>query len=59
MAITTYATLQTAIANFLARSDLTAQIPDFITMAEARMNRELETRAQEKRSTATLVAGDK
>lgn len=58
MAITTYATLQTAIANFLARSDLTAQIPDFITMAEARMNRELETRAQEKRSTAALVAGD-
>lgn len=58
MAITSYADLQTSIANFLARSDLTAQIPDFIQLAEARINRELETREQEKRSQATLTAGD-
>ena len=58
MAIASYADLQTAIANFLARSDLTAQIPDFIQLAEARINRELETREQEKRSQATLTAGD-
>ena len=58
MAIASYADLKTSIANFLARSDLTAQIPDFIQLAEARINRELETREQEKRSTATLVAGD-
>jgi len=55
MAITSYADLQTSIANFLARTDLTAQIPDFIQLAEARINRELETREQEKRSQATLV----
>ena len=58
MAITNYTNLQTAVANFLARSDLTAQIPDFIAMAEARMSRELETRSQEKRSTAALTAGN-
>ena len=46
MSIGNYAELQTAIANFMARSDLTSQIPDFITMAEARMSRELETREQ-------------
>lgn len=34
MAITNYTTLQTAIADWLARSDLTAYIPDFIADAE-------------------------
>ena len=58
MAITTYTDLQAGIANFLARSDLSAQIPDFITLAEARLSRELETRSQEKRSVANLVVGD-
>lgn len=58
MAITTYSELQTTIANFLARSDLTTQIPDFITLAEARMSRELDTRSQEKRAIAPTVAGD-
>ena len=58
MSIGNYAELQTAVANFMARSDLTNQIPDFITMAESRMSRELETREQEKRSQATLTAGD-
>lgn len=58
MAITSYATLKTSIANFLARSDLDTQIPEFIQLAEARINRELETREQEKRSQATLEVGD-
>ena len=58
MAIATYSDLQTAIANFLARTDLTAQIPDFIKLAESRMSRELETRSQEKRVRATLTSGN-
>jgi len=58
MSIGSYAELKTAIANFLARDDLTAQIPMFIQLAEGRMSRELETREQEKRSTATLTSGD-
>ena len=58
MSISTFSELKTAIANFLARDDLTAQLPNFIQLAEARMSRELETRSQEKRSTATLTSGD-
>jgi len=34
MAITGYSSLQTAVADWLARSDLTAYIPDFIAAAE-------------------------
>ncbi len=39
MAITTYAQLQTAAASWLDRTDLTATIPEFIELAEARFNR--------------------
>jgi len=58
MTISTYAELKTAIANFLARDDLTATIPTFIQLAEGRMSRELETREQEKRATTSLTSGD-
>ena len=58
MSISTYTELKTAVANFLARDDLTSQIPNFIQLAESRMSRELETRDQEKRATATLTSGD-
>lgn len=47
MAITTYAQLQAAAANWLVRADLTARIPEFITLAEARLNRLLRTRLAE------------
>ena len=58
MAITNYSELKTSIANFLARDDLTTQIPDFISLAESRMSREMNARSQEKRATATLTGGD-
>jgi len=58
MSISTYTELKTSVAAFLARSDLDLQIPNFIQLAEARMSRELETRDQEKRATATLTSGD-
>ena len=54
MAITTYAELQTAIADFLNRDDLTSAIPNFITLAEADMQRRLRHWRQEKRSTAEI-----
>lgn len=38
MSITTYSELKTAVANWLNRSDLTDRIPEFITMAETRIN---------------------
>ena len=58
MSITTYSELQTAIANCLARDDLTSRIPEYIELAEARLSRELDTRSQEKRATASTVASD-
>jgi hypothetical protein len=44
MAFTSYSDLKTKVASYLARSDLTDQIPDFIRLAELRLNRELRTR---------------
>ena len=58
MAVTTYAELQTALDNWLARTDLQSRHPEFIALAEARMNRELETRGQAKRVTTTTTADD-
>lgn len=40
MAITTNAELNTAVGNWLNRSDLTARIPEFIALCEARLNRD-------------------
>jgi len=39
MAISTYAELQTATANWLDRTDLTDRIPEFIDLAESTFNR--------------------
>ena len=57
MAITTYANLQTAIANWLARDDLTNYIPDFITLFECAAARKLKVRLQETTTTLTPSAG--
>ena len=54
MALTTYDELKASIADFLNRDDLTSVIPDFITMAEAEMQRRIRHWRQEKRSTAEL-----
>jgi hypothetical protein len=59
MAIGTYAELQTAVANWLNRDDLTANIPDFITLCEARLNRVLRTRAMEGLYTASTISGQR
>jgi len=58
MAIDTFDELKTAVANWLGRSDLTARIPEFIELAEARLSREVETREQEKRATASTTGDD-
>jgi hypothetical protein len=51
--ITTYTTLQSTIADYLNRADLTAQIPTFIQLAEADMNTRLRTREMIVRAEAT------
>jgi|TARA_R110002012_G_scaffold63579_1_gene167244 hypothetical protein len=54
MAMTTYAELQSTIADWLNRDDLTNVIPDFITLAEAQFNRSIRHRKMVERATATL-----
>ena len=44
MAISTYAELQTATANWLDRTDLTARVPEFIDLAESTYNRTIRNR---------------
>jgi len=56
MAITTYAELQTAVKNFGKRTDLDSIIPDFITLAELRVNRNLRIRKMEVRVRTDTVA---
>ena len=58
MSFATYSDLQTSIANYLARSDLTSIIPDFITLAENRLRRELRIRQMLKSVTTATVASD-
>ena len=58
MAITTYSDLQTTVANYLARSDLTVQIPDFIRLAEIRLRRDLRIRQMMNAATTTTTGGD-
>jgi hypothetical protein len=57
MAITTYAELQAAAANWLVRGDLTARIPEFITLAESRLNRVLRARLAETEAVLTATVG--
>ena len=57
MAISTFAELKTATANWLDRSDLTDRIPEFIALAEARFNRILRIRDMETVSTAISTTG--
>jgi len=52
MAIATYTDLQSAVGDWLNRADLSSVIPTFITLAEAKFNRELRTRDMLLRSEA-------
>ena len=54
MALSNYDELKASVADFLNRDDLPSQIPDFITLAETQMNREVRHYRMEKRATAEL-----
>lgn len=58
MSITTYAELQTAITNWSKRTDIASLIPDFITFAENRLNRELRVNNMLTRAENTTVASE-
>lgn len=54
--IATYAELQASVADFLNREDLTATIPTFIRLAEARIDRDMRHWRQELRGTLSLTS---
>ena len=57
MSISNYTELKTAVENWLDRSDLTDRVPEFIALAEVRINRALRVRGIEERSYTSLVSG--
>jgi hypothetical protein len=56
MALSTYSELKTSIGDWLNRSDLTTAIPDFISLAEAQIERTLRTRQMIVRANASFDA---
>lgn len=58
MPFTTYSNLQTSVANWLGRDDLTEKIKDFIQLGEFRLRRGLRIREMLKDVTATTTSGD-
>lgn len=54
MALSTYTELKTSIADWLNRDDLTAVIPDFVSLAESQIERRLPVQKLVKRATATI-----
>ncbi len=57
MTISTYAELQTAVQNWMDRSDFSSRVPEFIALAEAFFNRKLRCREMVATSSFTTTAG--
>ena len=57
MALDTYAALQAAVANWMHRSNMTGDIPDFVTLAEVRIKSLLTTRLQSVTAALPTVSG--
>lgn len=56
MAITNFAELQTSVADFAHRNDLTSVMPDLVRLAEDVIYADLDTRQQDTLATLTCVA---
>lgn len=59
MAISNYDELKTAMADWSHRTDLTAKMGDFITLAESRINRTLNFNQQELETSLTATIGSR
>lgn len=57
MAITSYSELKSAVTDWMARNDVTASTGDFVTLAEARINRKLGPITTD--ATLTGIAGSR
>ena len=58
MALSNFTALKASIADFLNRDDLTAVIPDFISLAEAQINRDVRHWKMEARSSGQQSSAD-
>lgn len=58
MAITDYDELQTAMGNWLDRTDLSSRMPEAIALFEAALNRELRVREQITSTSLTVTGGE-
>jgi hypothetical protein len=56
MPLATYSDVKAAVASWLRRDDIAAEIPSFIALAEAQMNRRLRVRAMAARVSQTWAA---
>jgi len=59
MALSNYTELKASIASYLHRTDLTATIPDFIALAESRINGIVHMRAMELEAALSLPIGER
>lgn len=57
MALSTYSDLQTAVGEWLAKSNLSARAPDFIRLAESHLNRTVRVQQNRLTATQTVLAG--
>ena len=57
MSLATFTDLKTSVANYLNRNDLTTVIPDFVTLTENRLNRDLRVRTNLTRAETTTTTG--
>lgn len=57
MALATYSDLQTSIANWLHKDNLTSVIPDLIALGEKRVFRDLRVREMETALSGTIASG--
>lgn len=58
MAITTYSELQTAVGNWLSRSDQTSRVTEYIALCEAKLQRELRTLDMETKISSVSIASE-
>lgn len=55
MALSTYSDLASSVADWINRSDLTARVPDFIALAESKMNARIEHRKMQTIATISIT----
>lgn len=58
MTIASYSDLNTAVANWTGRSDLTSRIPEGIVLAEAKMNRYLRVKSMVTKNASFSIDGE-